>query len=387
MASGHEPFSNDGPYSLWQTEYGNDPTSQDYTTVVSTGYDRWEGVNTPNYRELVRAGKLLPITPWFRDEVRCRINRGSYSIATTDLSPNHSYWTTGTWPGDSGRPEWRLTEADLDTLATDMSSKYDFLVQQAAADIMSRGFDGLTFIAELSNVKRMLHGITRRIAKEIRRHGVHNLWLEARYGWRPLVYDILEFYKYIEQLEDPKPTRAESRKTRSYGWTDSEQYLISGNTRDTTYVQTTNYNVSARGLVIADITPPALHINPVRTAWELVPFSFIVDWVIGMGDWLASLELSLASSNMTSGLGFALSIDRTVSISQNTWKHAYSTMWSGTLNFEAESKAFRYLRLPKSPPSIPQLRVKLNQLKILDLGAIVRQAILADSKYSRNYRR
>jgi hypothetical protein len=32
-----------------------------------------------------------------------------------------------------------------------------------------------------------------------------------------------------------------------------------------------------------------LHLNSIlNTAWELIPFSFILDWFVGIGDWLAS---------------------------------------------------------------------------------------------------
>jgi hypothetical protein len=33
--------------------------------------------------------------------------------------------------------------------------------------------------------------------------------------------------------------------------------------------------------------------NPLLTAWELVPFSFVVDWFIGIGDWLIAQSFTI----------------------------------------------------------------------------------------------
>jgi hypothetical protein len=40
--------------------------------------------------------------------------------------------------------------------------------------------------------------------------------------------------------------------------------------------------------------------NPALVAWELVPFSFVVDWALPIGDWLSSLDAMLGyDSNNT----------------------------------------------------------------------------------------
>lgn len=39
--------------------------------------------------------------------------------------------------------------------------------------------------------------------------------------------------------------------------------------------------------------------NPLQVAWELVPYSFVIDWILPVGDYLASLDSLLSASNLT----------------------------------------------------------------------------------------
>lgn len=120
-----------------------------------------------------------------------------------------------------------------------------------------------------------------------------SIYLEFHFGWSPLMQDI---HDAIEVLDKPlKPHRVKASATGSFadplnfhsvtsdsGWNYTED-------RNGQYVQT----VKLQGDLI--ITNPNLAmmqqfgiLNPASIAWELVPFSFVLDWFVNVGDYLNS---------------------------------------------------------------------------------------------------
>lgn len=105
-------------------------------------------------------------------------------------------------------------------------------------------------------------------------------WLEYWFGWSPFVSDI---FTAVELLDSPYPMVKVSK--------------VSGSTR--TILEGLNHKVEemTRCKITADvsISNPMLYrasqfgiVNPALVAWELVPFSFLVDWFIPVGNYLRS---------------------------------------------------------------------------------------------------
>lgn len=114
-------------------------------------------------------------------------------------------------------------------------------------------------------------------------------WLEYYFGWAPLIGDM---YSAVEVLTQPLPgdhVRSSATCERSRSWTDSSG--TSGRSRFTSKLRAT-YRTGARvqidnlNLFMANQLGLA---NPVAIAWELVPFSFVVDWFTAFGNVLESL--------------------------------------------------------------------------------------------------
>lgn len=110
-------------------------------------------------------------------------------------------------------------------------------------------------------------------------------WLEYHFGWEPLVKDI---YASIEVLQNPyKPVRVvgRSRGKRTYsngvtwrGWRLDIPSTFGWRISADLSVSNPNlYRANQLGLV-----------NPAAIAWELVPFSFVVDWFLPIGAFLNS---------------------------------------------------------------------------------------------------
>lgn len=116
-----------------------------------------------------------------------------------------------------------------------------------------------------------------------------NNWLEFHFGWEPLVGDI---YDGVKALADPvKSFDLERARTREIllqqGSTDF------GSIRDDWTAK--GWLSSQQGCRVKFATPGSNHTldqwgisNPAVIAWELIPFSFCVDWFVNVGDFLSS---------------------------------------------------------------------------------------------------
>lgn len=113
-------------------------------------------------------------------------------------------------------------------------------------------------------------------------------FLEFHFGWTPLVKDI---YDSVDVLQSaPKPITARGRGRESSTLLINDPTLPSyGRTRKIDYwvkVQhIADIRVSNPNLLLA--TRLGLT-NPASIAWELVPFSFVGDWIGTVGEFLAS---------------------------------------------------------------------------------------------------
>lgn len=112
-----------------------------------------------------------------------------------------------------------------------------------------------------------------------------NNWLEYHFGWEPLVKDI---GAAIETLQNPIPPK----RIKGRGSFKSKTYIDTGSFGSKGYRV-----IDAKCRMQADVrvTNPNLHlasqlgfVNPLAVAWELVPFSFVVDWFVNVGQCLAS---------------------------------------------------------------------------------------------------
>lgn len=117
-------------------------------------------------------------------------------------------------------------------------------------------------------------------------------WLELQYGWSPLLSDIhglaeLTAQKVNHEVIDR--VSSSSKKEVSdhtvevvYGWT------IEQSRKTTTHIKYVLYytpvDETAHTLTQLGVT------NPLLIAWELLPWSFVIDWFIPIGNYIGSLD-------------------------------------------------------------------------------------------------
>jgi hypothetical protein len=125
-------------------------------------------------------------------------------------------------------------------------------------------------------------------------------------------------------------------------------------------------DVSVRGTVAADIKPPTFSFNPLVTAWELLPFSFILDWFIGIGQWLASMSFLTFAEKWAAAGGFKVTIDRTIETTID-----FAPDYSGERYLFSLARSELVTRTPTSVSLTPQIRVNLDEFKYLDLVSLI----------------
>lgn len=124
-------------------------------------------------------------------------------------------------------------------------------------------------------------------------------WLELQYGWRPLLNDI---YGAAQEFE------------KQLAGTRRQQYVTisrSSKLQDEEVVVRTPFeggidtivfgkNITKKVMVKYKLANPVLTTtaalgltNPALVAWELVPFSFVVDWMLPIGGYLNALDATL----------------------------------------------------------------------------------------------
>lgn len=145
------------------------------------------------------------------------------------------------------------------------------------------------------------------LSKSLKKPGAHKfedipaLWLEYSFGWAPLVSDV---FTILNNTFEPPKQKCEAAISVNY---------------DHSYTKTTSYVdqsgeiqkvCKAKGCVDVRVDVPALSAisqyglnNPAAVAWELVPYSFVVDWFLPVGDYIeqmgATAGLVLTNFNVT----------------------------------------------------------------------------------------
>lgn len=121
-----------------------------------------------------------------------------------------------------------------------------------------------------------------------------NRWLELQYGWLPLLGDIASAYEDSRRSFLDRGYVVSAKRVVKYGLR-SEKKLSHPNKLVATIKQSgeagvkvrLDYTLRSDALSIAATTGIT---NPAEVLWELVPFSFIFDWIVPIGDWLSSLD-------------------------------------------------------------------------------------------------
>jgi hypothetical protein len=352
-------------YQIIYKQNGNTLSTTNLSETRAVDNATASGWDLPNYHERMRRGELLPMTEWSKFSTIGSCN-SQYYVKKTTATDVYEWISSDNQRAFIG---WVTSPGDLYTHAPELDYYY---AQAAAAKIMGNSHDTLTFIAELADVKRMFASTIKNLLKMKPPTNwgrtLSENWLQYRYGWRTLVYDLQSLHDACKNLNLERTRYSEKSGARTTSsWTDVNYEY--GSTGTVEITKTTELELGVRGCVVADITLPTFSFNPVVTAWELVPYSFIIDWLISVGKALSAASFLSTAQDYSASIGYI--VKHTYHF-QRSWIDKAAN-YSGTVEQSSVVQSELRYRRPCNIPIFPRLKLRLDIAKIFDLTALLMQ--------------
>lgn len=236
-------------------------------------------------------------------------------------------------------------------------------------------FEGAVFLAELTetiaSLRSILVGAARGIAKassrkkQLKHLVLHpeELWLWYRYFLLPAMMDAEDIMRAVKGSVRIDRVQDGIKGTPRI-MTGSNQW-VSPSMGTTTVNWTSKYEVSGGGAIDLSMRHDPHEWGTsawdiLRAGWEIIPFSFVFDWFIEVGDWLASLreiDLEIAQSYAT------IAVEAETTIDVSNWSNIgddflWKTFWMERV-------------VDLEPPSTPHIdRNKLSLLRQIDAASL-----------------
>jgi hypothetical protein len=113
-------------------------------------------------------------------------------------------------------------------------------------------------------------------------------WLELWFGWLPMISDIYDAYRVLTK---------DFGSQRAYSTGSAHVYDQLFSLVTYTRITVTEMHIRYKMCGSYRITNPNLLLaselgltNPATVIWEVIPFSFLIDWFTNVGDWLEGLN-------------------------------------------------------------------------------------------------
>jgi len=135
-------------------------------------------------------------------------------------------------------------------------------------------------------------GLTLRAFNHDRGKTLANYWLAYSYGWKPLA----------QSMYDLQSALGEEWRRRTHLIEATGTTMVDGHVEFpyNDFYEQGDYKAFCRTTLKASISNRDLYIisklgltNPISVAWELVPFSFVVDWFVPVGNTLSALTATM----------------------------------------------------------------------------------------------
>jgi len=358
-----------------------------------------DDIVTPNYYRRSADGEIInnPYTKtetyWHRQAIDWY---GKFSQVGWYYCPAQSIgYTAGSFRVGNVPPDPFLTTQFLALPTLNTQAVIDQAVTGAFAKAGEQDVQGLVILAEGNKTIKSFISIGKRLLKigrALRKWDVGNLskqfsakeladrWMEGRYAIRPVVYDMCDVVKALKRNRDKTPLRQTYRSGASDSCTASQVVMTHQNPG---YYEVYGMKVSSRifsartGVLAAidaltEATIWGLD-QPFTAMWELVPFSFVVDWFFNVGKTIASWSPKAGLRTLASWVTVHDTVSQAIYLDHgvSTYNPPYNTKWDGTYTLSGGfvNNIIKTTSRQPNPnlPILPTFSVKLDAAKLLDL--------------------
>lgn len=344
--------------SIQTNPYNGEQTSFTASYPTTKRRHTWtrSGTSTPGFNNPNRVG-LLPVNSYyFRSETSTRL-AGSYTMSIPPDRPNRVFGQTqyntgvfGSEPGYGGgivtAPMISAAQRKLNTKVLlkikDQKANLALMYAERAKTKQLLG-DTLLKLAKAASKARKgdLYGAARAMGVSPRaprgattKQHIATSWLELQYGWRPLVSDM---YGLVDMYRQKTGPEAQIQRTKAKEVLSATTTSL--NTSESAYWETLNIVEEvvelSMGCTYAPTAPTAAPksltqlgiTNPAMLAWELLPWSFVVDWFLPIGDYLDSFD---ATNGCQFVQGYSTTFKKTKIKTIRTYKSSGQTTYAGS---------------------------------------------------------
>lgn len=361
------------------------PTKQTVSVVVE---DRMSDTFTPGYARRRKAGEILPTNPM----------TATSRIRTEGLPPLYSsavvLGRSAPYQSPYGHGEMkdfhlaiRNVLAPVGATPKSILSSKDIQTAHVAAlaKLRSQGMDVLTTMAELRQTLAMIAGARAKLidivtaaARLLRRERKYvwtwkqlidefasSPWLEARFGWRILYYDLLAIRKHLDTMDEGFKFIV-GRSSEGADLTE-----VNG---DTTYIYKDEVKVGFPGLLDQSLPGYASLAN---TAWEVIPFSLVIDMFFDVQSRILAYSGSAVNVKEYHAAAFVSRVQKVTTITRAEMPQLRPVYVSLTQVYEpttVTSFASSKTRMPTTVPSLdlPSFKLSLGGFKPVDLAFLTR---------------
>lgn len=207
--------------------------------------------------------------------------------------------------------------------------------------------------------------------------GAAGHFLQFQYGWKPLMQDIHDLYEDVRDAGKPKSLLITARRVvrGNHSYKQKSTRLFEGRVADWTTTSSYSTTCHLTGK-LSDIwlrrgTQYGLN-NPAALAWELVPWSFVVDWAMPIGNVLQAFTAPAGLDFVSGYTSARIQGRRIASISGPNVGPAVQGSPSEHMT---ERFSFRRDALPGWPSPLPYVKSPLSTTHTLNALALLRQLL------------
>jgi hypothetical protein len=408
-------------YKLWQYNYNTRqyvPLSETiqgtYTNTVLTYVKSRSWTRTDNFRVLKATGLRLPDNPYALELRTATTMSGSVNgpFAYFEGKQAQTQWRFSAFTVSIANPSHSLVNTNdvyaklIDRVKGSGFNAPVFLAEsrQTASMVVQRAtsiVSGLRALRKgnLDEFMGAMHKSFNPPKRKVRNWREHlrsdtkgstkaasSIWLEARYGWLPFLSEVHSAFESLNEIVERQENlyaRVSARKKAERVLAPRDESLISlgadgglkMEVRETQYEEIKAVWVFVPtewdGLGRLGLT------NPLEVAWELVPFSFVADWFLPVGNYLSYLDVQQRFKHVGGTVG--LRRERVLEYSkprQTFTSGGAGSSISGFTSCRATAVTITRSRLLSAPiPSLESIAFNpnLNSKRVIDSIALIRQ--------------